>query len=211
MRDIFKRAVAAIVPKTDGSTFVGFRRAVRFVFAVEGAIEIALRRPLHIVADDEVQVAILVVVDPSGAGAEFFRSLHACFLRDIGEGAVAIVVKEAALAVRGDEKIVEAVIVVVPDGHSQPKHFNVEPSLVRHVGEGAVMIVVIELGRRVFLNVAGPVHTVYKKNVRPVVVVVVDEGDAGAHGFRKEFLAEGAVVVDEVDAGELRDVAELNR
>src|SRR5204862_5889353 len=28
LRDVFKRAVAAIVPKADGSTFVGFRRAV---------------------------------------------------------------------------------------------------------------------------------------------------------------------------------------
>src|SRR5437879_5134802 len=116
-----------------------------------------------------------------------------------------------ALAIGSDEKIVEAVVVVIPDGHSQPKHFDVESSLVRHVGEGAVVIVVIELGRRVFLDVAGPVHAVYKKNVRPAVVVVVNEGNARSHGFREEFFAERAIVVEETDSSRLRNVAELNR
>src|SRR5438046_1651625 len=59
-------------------------------------------------------------------------------------------------------------------------------------------------------KVAGPVHAVDEKNVRPAVVVVVDEGHAGAHGFREIFCAEGAVVVEEMDSGLWRDVAELN-
>src|SRR5437899_1139219 len=88
---------------------------------------------------------------------------------------------------------------------------DVESGLMGYVGEGAVMVVVIELGRGVLLGVAGPVHAVYKKNVRPAVIVVVNEGDAGSHSFRQEFLAERAIVVDEADSGKLRDVAELNR
>src|SRR6267154_2543155 len=110
-----------------------------------------------------------------------------------------------ALAVGSDEKV------VVADGNTQSKHLDVEPGLMGYVGEGAVMIVVIELGRGVLLGVAGPVHAVYKKNVRPAVIVVIDESDAGSHGFRQEFLAERAIVVNEADSGKLRDVAELNR
>src|SRR5206468_3988643 len=84
-----------------------------FILAVEGAIKIGFRRPLNIIADDEVQVAILVVVHPSGAGAEFFWSEQSCSLRDIGERAVAIVMKKAALADGSDEKIVVAFVVVI--------------------------------------------------------------------------------------------------
>ncbi len=58
----------------------------------------------------------------------------------------------------------------------------------------------IELGRRVFLNVAGPVHAIHEKNVRPAVVVIIDEGHARSHGFGQEFLPEGATVVNEMDS-----------
>ncbi len=73
------------------------------------------------------------------------------------------------------------------------------------------MIVVIELGRGVLLNVAGPVHAIHEKNIRPAVVVIVDEGHTRPHGFRQEFLPEGGIVVHEMDPGGLRDVAELHR
>ena len=52
--------------------------------------------------------------------------------------------------------------------------------------------------------------SVDEEDVLPAVVVVVDEGDAGAEGFREKFFAEGAVVVDEVDAGFLGDVGEVD-
>src|SRR5467141_8337 len=116
-----------------------------------------------------------------------------------------------ALPVRSDEKIVKPVVIVVTHGHAHPEHLNVESCFVSYVSESAVMIVVIELGRRVLLNMAGPVHAVHEKNVRPAVVVVVNEGNTGSHGFGEEFLPERAMVVNEVDPGLLRDIPELNR
>src|SRR5260370_3321438 len=126
---------------------------------------------------------ILVEVTPGGAGAEFLWAEQARFLRDIRESAVAVVVKKAALAVGSDKKIVVAVVVVVTNRYAHSKHFDVEPSFVRHVGEGAVMIVVIELGRGVLLKVAGPVHAIHKKNVRPPVVDVVNESNTSPPRF----------------------------
>src|SRR5260221_617224 len=52
-------------------------------------------------------------------------------------------------------------------------------------GEGAVAIVAIEL---VGLGVVG------EEKIGPAVVVVIDEGDAGAYGFGEIFFAEGGVV-----------------
>ena len=156
-------------------------------------------------------MSVFVVVDPRRAGAEFLGPQQARFLRDIGESAVAVVVKKVVLPVCGDEKIVVAVVVVVPDRHAHPKHLHVQSRPVRYVRERAVMIVVIELGRRVFLNVAGPVHAVHKKNVRPAVVVVVNKGHSRPHCFGEKFLPESAVVVDKAESRLLRDIPELNR
>src|SRR5256885_914046 len=95
------------------------------------------------------------------------------------------------------------------DLHAHSKHLHVQSRLVGYVGEGAVMIVVIELRRRVLLKVAGPVHAIHEKNVRPAVVVVVNEGHTWSHGFGEKFLSESAIVVDETEPGLLRDIAEL--
>src|SRR6266481_9424006 len=112
-----------------------------------------------------------------------------------------------ALPVRSNEKIVEAVVVIVADSPSHSHHFDVESHFVRHVGERAVMIVVIKLGRRMLQNMAGPVRAVHQKNVRPAVVVIVNKGHARSHRFRKEFLPESAIVMDESNPSLLSDIA----
>ena len=40
------------------------------VGAVERAPEVRLRRPLDVVGDEQVELAVAVVVEPGGAGAE---------------------------------------------------------------------------------------------------------------------------------------------
>jgi len=73
---------------------------------------------------------VLVVVNPRGAGAEFFRPEQARFLRDVRESAVAVVVKKAALAVGSDKKIIVAIVVVVTHGYAHSKHLHVQACLV---------------------------------------------------------------------------------
>lgn len=75
MRDIFKRAIAAVMPKPHGRAFVRFRLAIRFVLAIERAIKVGLGSPLDIIGNHEIQVAVSVVIHPGGAGAEFVRAL----------------------------------------------------------------------------------------------------------------------------------------
>ena len=58
------------------------------------------------------------------------------------------------------------------------------------------------------LAMAGPIPTVDQQDVGPAVVVIVNEGATRTHGFGQPFLAEGAVIVGEMDSGLGGDVAE---
>ena len=72
------------------------------------------------------------------------------------------------------------------------------------------MVVVIELQDGLGTGVSRPVFAVDEQDVGPAVVVVINERAARAHGFRQIFLAEGAVVVGEMDSGLSGDVTELD-
>ena len=110
-----------------------------------------------------------------------------------------------------DVEIGVAVVVVVADGHALAVERLVEPGLLGDVLEVSLAVVAIEgLGRRRLDLVAGPVRRVDEEQVLVAVAVVVEEGDARAHRLGQELLAEGAVVVDECDAGLLGDVDELD-
>jgi hypothetical protein len=206
--DVFKSSVAAIVPEANGSALVGFRRAIGFTFAVERAVQIFFRGPLHVIANDEIEFAVFIKIDPGSAGAEFLRTVEAGFLRDIGEGTVAVVMEEVALAVRCNKEIVEAVVVKITHGGSHTKNIDVEAGFVRDIGERAVVIVVVELRSGMFGGAAGPVGAIHQKNIRPSIVIIVDKGNAGAQGFWQIFFAVRAVVVREANPRLLRDVAE---
>ena len=58
--------------------------------AVASAPEIAIGRPIDVVGDDEIETAIVVVVEPESAGVQA-GSADPGFLGDICEGAVAVV------------------------------------------------------------------------------------------------------------------------
>ena len=199
------------MPEPHRCAFVRFRSAVGLRFAVHRAVQIAVERPLHVVPHDQIQAPIPVVIHPSGSSAEFVWPGEAGLLRHVRERAVSVVVKQTALAERGHEQVVVAVVIVIAHGHSQAKHLDRQARFSRHIGKRTVMIVVIEMRRGVLFNVARPVHAVHEKNVRPAVVVVINERHTRTHRLGKIFFAEGAVIVNEMNARLLRDVAELNR
>ena len=137
------------------------------------------------------------------------RSPQARCLGYFGERSVAVVVKQVTLTQSSNEYIVVPVVVVVAGGDTQTKHGNGQPCPAGHVAEGSVLIVVVELGRsRAHLGVPGPVFTVDQQNVGIAVIVVIDEGAAGAHGFRQVFFSEGGIVVGEANASLGGDVTE---
>ena len=73
---------------------------------------------IHVIRDDEIEVAVAVVVDERTTGAPGLTgSRDAGFLRNLGEHSV-IVVVEPVLAVVGDVEIFPSVVVVVADAHA---------------------------------------------------------------------------------------------
>src|SRR6266700_847487 len=107
--------------------------------AVECAKQISLQRPLHVIRDYQIKLAVAVVIYPCGAGGELIRPPHSSGLCCIRKCAVAVVVKQVALTERSDEQIVEAVVVVISDSNAEPEHGDGESSFASGVCERPIV------------------------------------------------------------------------
>ena len=102
LADIGKRAVVIIVVKLQPQPAIVIRMAVGAVAGpVLAAIEVVLGRPVDVVADQQVEISVLVVIKPAGAGGPL------AFVGDAGLGGH---VRESAVAV-----------VVVKDGRGRSR------------------------------------------------------------------------------------------
>ena len=89
-------------------------------------LQIALARPLDIVADVEVQVAIVVVVEKGGGRRPLLLPAgHPGIGGDVAETAT-FVAKQAVRAHRSHEEIRPAVVVVVGSGHAHAEEIDVQ-------------------------------------------------------------------------------------
>src|SRR5271166_1718927 len=99
--DVFECAVAAIVEEPAGGPPICFGRAVRLVLAVETAEHVRFRRPLHVIADVEIEQAVTVIVKPNSRGAEAIALSETGGIRYVDEGPLARVAEEVVLADAG--------------------------------------------------------------------------------------------------------------
>ena len=138
---------------------------------------------VEVIGDEQVEQAVAIALDEraSGGVANAWLQEPGLFCH-VGEGAVAVVTVEAILAVAGDEEVVEAIVVVIADADTHGPARLAEAGFLGDVGEGAVAVVLVE-------SIAGPgrnavqAATGEQENIHPSIVVVVDEGAAGAHDF----------------------------
>src|SRR6516225_10014213 len=108
---------------------------------------VVLGIPLNVVADQEVKVAVLIVVKPPGAGGPPSFITNTRLLSDIGKSTVAIVVVQDGAAVSGHVKIRIAVVVIVADRYTLPVETSgADARLFRDVSKRAVTVVVIKGG-----------------------------------------------------------------
>ena len=143
-----ERAVAVVVEQQARGGFEDARNAVEMLAQfVVAAGEVAVGAVVHKTADEEIEAAVVIEIEPDGAGGpvvlEDFGA-QAGLLADIGEGAVAVVVVENGPAVGGDEEVGEAVVIVVADRHAHAEGAAGHARLFGHIGERAVAIVLVE-------------------------------------------------------------------
>ncbi len=164
------------------------------------------KRPINVMANVEVGIAVAVEVAPAGAGRPQVIG-QAGLLRYLDEApatlAVRLIVIQDEPAVAGDEKIGPAVAVVVGRGATvRVKDRPIDSRLARHVlkAEGAEVLVQLVRMSANFLSfketAAGD------EEVEQAVAVVVEERDAAAErlqdGIEARFLA---VLVHGLNAG----------
>jgi hypothetical protein len=162
---------------------------------------------LHVTADEEVQVAVPVVVGEAATGRPP-AAADAGPLGDVGEGAVVVVAIEVIPADGGDVEVLPPVAVHVGRAHSHPPPRVPHARLVRDVLELPVAQVAIERAAR-RLRILGRVHGqgVHEVDVDEPVVVEIEERDPAAHGLDDVLLLRGRVVL-EGDPRLAPDVAE---
>ena len=202
-------ALRAVVPVEDGArAVIRLRRAVALVHPVEGAEDVLLDGPLHVVEHEQVEVPVAVGVEPGGdarkAGGDDRGGVRR-FAKDPAAG----VLQQAVRPEHGEVDVLVPVGVVVRDGGADAVERDVEPRTRGRILEGPVAAVQVE--RRGGFGVgpvSRPAPAVHEDQVLVAVAVGVEEGHPGPHRLRQVLLAEGPVLVHEGDPGRLGHVHE---
>ena len=171
--------------------------------------------PLTIVRDEQVQAAVVIVVEPSGGDGPHLlsvqhRAAHAGFVCNIRKGAVVVVMKQLIPGYIGEKDVRPAVVVVVSDGDADAVALALHSGALGNIGVSAVAVIVeqaVPILRRLFLE-RWDGRAVDEVNVQVAVVVVIEERHAGEHGLGQVLIGRRAVVRDEMDARTLRDFLE---
>ncbi len=162
--------------------------------------------PLQVVADVEVEVAVVVQVGEGGRCRPVSAATQTDGFGDVLEGAVLTVPVEGIPAPAGHEEVRSAVVVEVAHGDTMPiaPCQGGDAGFFRDVLEGAVAAVpeqavaafggCLSGGERAALDGV---------DVEPAVTVVVDQADAAAHGFGQALQGGCVAVVHEGETGRM--------
>ncbi len=153
------------------------------------AAGLVLEVVMNVTGDEQVKLAVAIVISPGGASGPVPESYAGGF-GDIGECAVVVVVVEAILAKVADVDVRPAVVIVVADGDAEAPAVIADTGLGCDVGECAVVVVVEESG---VWSGAHAVECVFcasvdEVDVEPTVIVVVEKSDTGTDGVDDGFL-----------------------
>src|SRR3984893_6452443 len=100
--------------------------------------------PANVIADEQVQQAVTIVIEPECRGAEGLPRAQAASACHVKKGSIAGVTEESVLPDAGDENIREAVVVVVADRDAHSVHLGVQAGGFGHIRESSVAIVLVE-------------------------------------------------------------------
>src|ERR1700694_1985898 len=157
------------------------------ILACAALFAVALGK-LNKLADEKVQFAIVVIVEPNGAGGPSGGG-YTGFFSDIRECAVTIVVVENVSAILRNVDVRIPISIVVANGHTLAVSAAASSSFDGHVGKRPVAIVVVERvtqGRIGIEKITLP--AVHQVDVHPAVVIVVKKSTACPGGLWQVML-----------------------
>src|SRR5688572_27929006 len=116
-------------------------------FGGRAAKHVRLRRPLDVVADEEIAPAIAVIVHPGRRGGPS-DILDSAAVRHVHESttslAIGNVLKQPAAPNGSYEQVIEIIVIMVADRHAHPLHRHVEPGRLGYISEGSIMVIAVE-------------------------------------------------------------------
>src|SRR6266487_1719194 len=144
---------------------------------------------INVIGDHQIQQPVAIVVNKRTTCApDFSRTSNSGSFSHFFERAVLVVIK-AVLPVIGDIKVFPSVVVVVAEAHSLSPACGAQTRLRSYVTKGSVVIVAIQMADGGFARgKAGQRGSIYQENIRPSVVVVVEDRYAGSGSFDDVFL-----------------------
>ena len=226
LRDVGEHARAVVPIEVHRRAAVVDRRPVGPPDAGQRVVDldVDLPRPAHVVADQEIEVAVSVGVEEGAAAAPLGGSAgDAGGSGHVLEAAARRVPEQPVRPHRGDEQIGPAVVVHVADRDARAVEARRQTERRGAIREAPGAVVLVQRHRRTGPSGGArrtgvpqgvhnaPFRRVHEQQVLVAVVVEVEERRAGAHRLRQQRLALGAVDVDEVDAGLRGHVGEGDR
>src|SRR5882672_3121960 len=150
--------------------------------------------------DKEIQLAVVVIIEPDGTGGPAGRP-NTGFIRDIGEGAVAVVVIKNIAPVTGYVEIDPAIAIVITGGDTHAKRAAGHSGFVGHVCKRPIMIVVIKgIPQRLNGSVEVRKPAIDQIDIHPAIVVIIEKGTARPNCLRQIAIVRVRVVMNPGDA-----------
>jgi hypothetical protein len=217
VRDIRERSVAIIPMKRIVQRRVQVGMAVGTKPLFERAVGVFVDLPMAVVDYKEIEQPVVVVVEPTRADRPHLlivgvRPSDTGSGSDVRECAVAVVAKELVAGDVGDEDVGVAVVVEVSNGDAHPVARSSDSRFFCDVGECAVVVVAeesIPVGGRSFFE-RRDLGSVDGIDVEEPVIVVVEQRNAGNHGFGLVLVGRGAIAGNKVETGLLGNLVEAN-
>ncbi len=165
--------------------------------------------PGDVTAGEDVQATVVVGVQERHGSPELVLARQSRLDAHVDETIVPVVEQVVGADAR-DVEISIAVTVEVPGGATHAVGLQIESGLTGDVTESQASEVLVKLLGRRSAGLAFEARAVEEEQIEPVVTVVVEDDDAGAHRLREPFETEGTRVVSEVDAAVRGDVDEAD-
>src|SRR5262249_39721926 len=141
-----REAYTVVVPELMHLRVIDFWGAVVLMLLGVVARLIPIGRPGGIVANIEIEFAVVIIVTECGAGriAGAMQRVHPHLMRHIGKSPTPmLIMKQSVLAICGDKEVVVTVVIIIADCHAmRVAQIRIKARTYGYIAERAITVVV---------------------------------------------------------------------